>query len=111
MNTSNNVDRIYESIEFNLTTGQTDYQLTANQSTFLAYFGTSTQAGRYPSDVLIRTNNTISVKLNSSTQQSITITSTDSPFRITGVQIADLFITNASGSTAAIKLLFTDNPN
>lgn len=106
----------YESIEFNLPTGQTDYDLAVNQATFLTVFGPEvnsgdTHNGRYPTYVLIRTNNTISVKLNATTGQSITIASTDSPLAIVGVQIRDMFITNNSGNTAAVKLLFTDNPN
>jgi|ERR1035437_1630185 hypothetical protein len=106
----------YESIEFNLPTGNTDYDLDANQVTFLSVFGIETSGndthnGRYPSSVVIRTNATISVKLNNSTGMAITITSTDSPFVIKGVQLKNLFITNNSGSTAAMKLLFTDNEN
>jgi hypothetical protein len=117
MNTHQDQSRnSYESIEFNLSTGQTDYDLAVNQATFLTVFGPEvtsgdTHNGRYPTSVLIRTNATISVKLNSTTGQSITIASTDSPFSIVGVLLSDLFITNNSGSMAAIKLLFTDNPN
>lgn len=116
MNINQDQGWIYESIEFNLTTGQTDYDLAANQATFLSVFGLETTSdnahvGRFPSYVLIRTNATISVKLNYTTGQSITISSTDSPFPIAGVQIKNLYFTNNSGGTAAVKLLFTDNPN
>jgi hypothetical protein len=95
----------YENIEFNLSTGQTDYDLAANQATFSAV------NDRYPSHIQIRTNQTISVRLNRTTDHAITITSTDSPFSITGVQIRNVFLSNSSGSTAAVKLLFTNNPN
>lgn len=106
----------YENIEFNLATGQTDYDLAANQPTFLTFFGpesaaTSTANGRYPSSIQIRTNATISVKLTSTSMHAITITSTDSPFTIVGCLIKNVYITNNSGSTAAIKILVTDNPN
>ena len=100
----------YENIEFNLNTGESDYDLDAQQSEFLAVFGAANN-GRLPSHVQIRTNNTISVKLNSTSNDSITITSTDSPFVITGVMISNMYLSNSSGSTAAVKLLFTDNPN
>ena len=99
----------YENVEFNLSTGQTDYNLASNQSEFLAVFGTT--LGRFPTQVSIRTNNTISVKLNATTQDAITITSTDVPFVIRGIEISNLFFTNSSGSTAAVKLFFQDVDN
>ena len=91
-----------------MNTATTDYDLDAQQPDFLSVFGSTNVAARYPSSVHIRTNNTISVKLNSTDNDAITITSTDSPFVIEGVEIVNLYITNNSGSSAAVKLLFQD---
>ena len=98
----------YESVEFNLTDGQSDYDLDSNQSEFLAVFGPANNRN-YPTQVRIRTNYTISVKLNSTSDDSITIASTDSPFDIKGVEIRNMYLSNSSGSTAAVKLLFQES--
>ena len=111
MNIHNDNSLYYENLEFNLTTGTTDHDLDENESTFLSSFGPTKAATVYPSHVHIRTNQTISVKLNSTSNHAITITSTDSPLTITGVKITNVFLSNSSGSTAAVKLLFTNNPN
>lgn len=108
MQTTTKITPYYENIEFNVNTATTDYDLDVNQATFLSVFGPANSVGRFPSSVHIRTNNTISVKLNSTSNHAITIASTDSPFVIEGVLITNVFITNNSGSTAAVKLLFQD---
>lgn len=100
-----NAGPYYESIEFNLATASTDYDLDAQQSTFLSVFGPGNVVDKHPSHMVLRTNQTISVKINASTNHSITIASTDSPFEYFG-EIRNLFITNTSGNTAAIKILF-----
>ena len=109
MKTNSEFFKHYENIEFNLSTGQTDYDLDSNQSTFLEVFGST--LGRYPTQVSIRTNNTISVRLNTTSGHAITIASTDSPFTIRAIDIHNLFLTNNSGSTAAVKLYFQDCDN
>ena len=111
MNIHNEIGPHYENIEFNLTTGQTNYDLDVNQSTFLSTFGAANPITRYHSWVEIRTNNTISVILNSTSNHSITIASTDSPYIISGVSIYNIFLTNNSGSTAAVKIRLQDSPN
>lgn len=110
MNQHNEITGNYENIEFNLTTGQTDYDLAINQATFLSVFGPTNVARDFPTWCEIRTNFTISVKVNSTSNHSITISSTDTPFVINGLKISDLFFTNSSGSTAAIKVRFQDSP-
>mgnify|MGYP003395388456 FL=1 len=110
MNLHNKVTQYYENIEFNVTTGTTNYDVASNQTTFLSNFGVNNVEGRMPSRLYIRTNNTISVKLNATTNHAITITSTDSPFQIEGVEYTNVYITNNSGSTAAVKLLVTNLP-
>lgn len=106
MQTTTQPSFTYESIEFNVNTGTIDYDLDAQQATFLTKFNTLDKG--FPTQVRIRTNNTITVKLNATDAHAITIASTDSPFDIRGNEIMNLFITNSSGSTAAVKLLFQD---
>ena len=104
------VSPYYESVEFNLSTGQSDYNLASNQANFLSVFNTDTHKtpNKFPSRMMIRTNETISVKVNSSSNHSITITSVDSPFVLENIEVSNLFLSNSSGNTAAVKLLFTN---
>jgi len=108
MQTNTKVSPYYESIEFNLATATTDYNLDTNQATFLSVFGPGNVHEVFPSQVEIRTDQTITIKLNSTGNHAITIAATDSPFTIKGIEITNMFISNASGSTAAIKLFFQD---
>lgn len=94
----------YESIEFNVNTATTDYDVDSQQSTFLAVVGPSGPNGQHPGEVIIRTNQTISVKFNATTNHAITLTSTDSPLVWHG-EVQNIFITNNSGSTAAVKII------
>jgi hypothetical protein len=117
MNIHQSNDLYYENVEFQLATGSTNYQVSTNlgtsqTGTFGGYFGMSNSLlGRFATEVVIRTNQTITVKLNSTSNDNITIASTDSPYTILGIKITDIYISNNSGSTATIKLLLKDNPN
>jgi len=101
----------YENVEFALADSTTDYDLDVNESDFLTDFGPTNVVGSYPSWVEIRTDQTITVKLNLATNDSITITSTDSPMTINGTEIINMFLTNSSGSVANVKLRFQQSPN
>lgn len=95
----------YESIEFSVNTGTEDYDVDAQQTTFLAVVGPSSSAwDKYPTEVIIRTNQTISVKFNATTNHAITVTSTDSPLSWRG-EVRNIYITNNSGSAAAVKII------
>lgn len=94
----------YESIEFNVTTGQTDYDVASNNATFLTVVGPTGPNNQHPSEVIIRTNQTISIKFNATTNMAITVASTDSPLAWRG-EVRNIFITNSSGSTAAVKII------
>ncbi len=104
LNTNEYEVAYYESIEFNLSDGQTDYDLDSNQSTFLSVFGATSNFG-LPNKMDFRTNYPVSIKINSTSNHAITITENDSPFLWYG-EIRNVYITNASGSTAAIKIIF-----
>jgi len=90
------INTSYDNAEFDLATGQTDYDVSAGQANAF----NNIEIARY---ICIRTNETITLKCNAITNNSITITSSDSPFVINTLEVTNLFITNASGSTASIK--------
>lgn len=86
----------YESIEFNVVTATTDYDVDSSQSTFKAVIAN-------PQYVEISTNYAITIKFNATTNHSISIGA--NTLRVFDRQIFDnLYITNTSGSTAAVKL-------
>jgi len=94
----------YESLEFNVVTATTDYDVDAEQAGFLSKIGPGTSHDSHPGRVIIRTDQTISVKFNKTTNDAITVASTDSPLVFDG-EISNIFISNASGSTAAVKII------
>ena len=86
----------YDVPEFNVTTATTDYDVdTQNADAFSNV--------KKASWVSIRTNYTITVKFNETTNGAFTVTATDSPYEI-GFKFDNLYISNASGNTAAVKL-------
>lgn len=103
----------YESIEFTLDNGQTDYDLDAEQATFLSVFNQEDHQleGVFPTKMVLRTDKTISFKMNSTSSHAITVASTDSPWEEDGIQIKNVYLTNASGSDAAVKLEFHQSPH
>lgn len=90
----------YDNGEFNLTTGQTNYDVAAGQA---ALFNNVTTART----VNFRTDKTVTIRLNSTSNAAITVAATDSPFVIDDISVTNIYITNASGDTAAIKILLT----
>ena len=113
------ISQYYEEAEFNFSTAQTGVLLSTLGTTFLSKFGPSSSSNacypRFPSRIVIRTNQTISVSLTPRTGNTvavndyITVASTDVPFTIDGVEFGDVLITNNSGQTAAIKLFISDS--
>lgn len=98
----------YESHEFTLSTGTSDVTLTSESATFPAVFNPANDApGRHASQMILRTDATISIKLNDTSNHSITIASTDSPFKLEDVEIRQVYLTNSSGGNAAVKILLT----
>ncbi len=94
----------YESIEFDVTTATTDYDVDSNQATFLSVIGPGSVYNKHPTEIIIRTNNTITVKFNTTGNHAITITASDSPLAWRG-EVKNIFISNASGNTAAVKII------
>jgi hypothetical protein len=98
---NNSLTQSYDSAEFTLATGNTDY----NVRTQVAAFFNSIKVYRR---VEIRTNANISIKLNSTSNSAISVSFTDSPYTLDIIEVTNIFITNASGSTASIKLIGTE---
>lgn len=53
----------------------------------------------------IRTNQPITVKINSTSNAAIDILAADSPYIIDWAQVENLFISNASGNAATVKIV------
>lgn len=82
----------YESYEAALT-DKTNYSVKNDAGKFSRVFHKA----------FIRTDSTISVKINSTSSDSITVASTDSSFKIEDMTIKDLYISNTG--TANVKIL------
>lgn len=95
--------RLYNNAEFSVANATTNYNVASNQTNL---FGGATSKVKLPYFVKISTDQTITVKLNSTSNDSITITSSTSPWVFDEIiEIDNVFITNNSGSSANVKIL------
>ena len=94
------VNDVYDNAEFTLANGQTDYDVKVGESDAFNNIETATL-------IEIRTDKTITVKFNSTSNDSYTITSSDSPAVFDTLEVTNIFISNASGNTANIKVFLT----
>ena len=95
------ISTVYDSAEANITTGQTNYDIRAN-------FTGSFVNVRKARACIIRSDNTVTIRFNSTSNAAITLDVSEGKIEITkemGFEIGDIYITNASGNTAAIKIL------
>lgn len=95
------VSTLYDSAEASITTGQTNYDVRAN-------FSGAFVNVRKARACIIRSDQTVTIRFNSTSNAAITLDVSEGKLEITkemGFEIGDLYITNASGSTAAIKVL------
>lgn len=98
LKTQEAIGRLYDSIEFSLATGQTNYDIKANEAT-------SFKALESYTTISVRSNKGITIKLNANTNSAITV-DRGRPMTLDSLlEITNIFITNASGNTAAIKIL------
>lgn len=92
--------RLYDSMEFTLATGLSDYDVRANVTG--AYENLAIYTG-----ISIRSDQNITVKLNNTSYRTITINA-GRPFELSSLlEITNIFITNSSGNTANIKIIGT----
>lgn len=90
----------YDNPEFTLASGLSDYNLLANVSGAFQNFDSY-------STLNIRSDQSVTVKLNSTSNAAITIQG-NKPFELENkILIKNIYITNNSGSTANIKIFAT----
>jgi hypothetical protein len=109
MDIFNPPENYYENLEFTVADATTNQQLSL-QTGWGAFFGVgpaATNKGGHANKISIRTDQTITVKLNSTSEHAITVRASDSPFELSGIEIAEAYFTNASGSTANVKVFLT----
>ncbi len=97
------VDELYDVYDFvssfTVATATTDYDLKTQQSTA---FKNLSRAWL----VIIWTDQDISVKFNATTNSAIPIPAAESPFEFRNIiEVSQIYITNASGNTANIKVM------
>ncbi len=97
------VDDLYETYDFvasfTVATGTTDYDLKTQQATA---FKNVSKAWL----VLIWTDQDISIKINSTSNPAIPVPAVESPYELRNIlRVSDIYISNASGSTANIKVM------
>ena len=94
----------YDSVEFTLATGTTDYDVGLGQTSSFYNIRKDKEGVPTARYCEIRTDQTITVVLNDLANGAITVASSDSPYVIQDLEITDIFLNNSSGSTANIKI-------
>ncbi len=91
----------YDAISTTVATGQTNRDMKANNATLFA----NVDRARF---MRITTDQTITIRLNSTDMPWIVMTATESPRKFTRIEesmeITNIYVTNASWSTANIKI-------
>ena len=94
----------YDNAEFSVANATTDYDVAANQTNLFG--GATSTTGICMYFIRIVTDQTITVKLNSTGDDSITVTSSMSPLVLDEViEVRNIYITNNPGFTANVKIL------
>jgi len=89
----------YDWASFSLSTGQSDYDVKANQSTL---FDNVTVAR----NIIIFFNKQISIKFNSTLMPAATLPVSRSPFQLPYffLDVKNIYLTNSSGETATVEI-------
>lgn len=100
MTTIDAVSDVYDAVSTTLATGSTNIDMAGTTALF-----DNVSTATYCS---ITTDQTITIRFNSTSNPGIIMTSSESPKRWNraeqGLKIKNMFITNASGSTATMKI-------
>lgn len=95
------ISTVYDAVSTTVATGQTDRDMKENNATLFRNLTTATFCR-------ITSDQTITIKFNTTSMPGIVMTSSESPRKITraeeGLKISNIYITNASGSTANVKI-------
>lgn len=100
-NTAEDYSQDYDAVEFNVNTAETNYNVKTSVSGAFAKI-------KNMRTITIKTNKDISIKLNSILNPAISLTGASRTLKINsdiGFEVRNIFITNVSGSTAAIKIM------
>ena len=88
----------YDNVAFAVGNGVSDYNVSTNQASLWSNIVA-------PTYVSIRTDQTITIKLNSDSNADITVSGADSPFSLDGLlAVSNIYITNSSGSVANVEI-------
>lgn len=87
----------YDAASITVANGQTNRDIRANED---ALFSTIPEANK----TVISTDQTITLRFNSATNGAIVMTSTESPKVFDHVKVGNIYVTNASGATANMKV-------
>ena len=91
----------YDSVEFNVNTAETNYNVKTNVAGAFAKI-------KNMKSLTIRSDKNISIKLNSILNPTISLSGPGRKLELNGdigFEVKNIFITNVSGSTAAIKIM------
>jgi len=101
MTTIDAVNSVYDAVSTTVATGQTNRDMKQNNPELFANLTTATFCS-------ITTDQTVTIRFNSTTAPAIVMTSSESPKKWTraeqGLKITNIYVTNASGSTANMKI-------
>lgn len=99
--TAEDYSQDYNSVEFDVDNAETNYNVKTNVSGAFAKI-------KNMHSLIIKTDKNISIKLNSIFNPAISLTGANKTLKINsdiGFEVKNIFITNSSGSTAAIKIM------
>lgn len=90
----------YDYASFTVNTGTTDYDVKSGVSALFNRVKTAR-------GVIIRVDQDISIKFNATSEDAIDITQNEVPWQppLGYLDVTNIFITNASGSTATVKIM------
>lgn len=95
------VSKVYDAVSTTVATGQTNRDMKANNADLFKNLDEATFCR-------ITTDQTITIRFNSTSNPGIVMTSSESPRKWTraeeGLKITNIYVSNASGSTANMKI-------
>ncbi len=99
----------YDNAEFVVANATVNYDVKTNQTNLFG--GASSNVGQVAYFVRSSTDQTVTLKFNDTSEDSITLTSSMSPFVLDNtIEVSNIYITNNSGANANVKVL-TAKPN
>lgn len=94
---------VYDHNAFTVANATTDYDVATNNAGWLSSIKAQNGASACGKIRLV-TDQTITVKFNSTSADGIVVTSSESPFVVEDLVIRNVFISNTSGNTANVKI-------